>query len=100
MKLKFTERGANRVRMLDNWWHDNRPEAPELFKKELEAAKVELLSNPHLGRPYKKIRGRLFRKYLLEGCGEWLYYRVLEDEELIVVHTIWGSLLGSEPEID
>jgi plasmid stabilization system protein ParE len=100
VKVKFTARGARRARLVNGWWQEHRADAPLLFQEELEEAKRQLLENPHVGRPYKRIEGRLFRQLLLERSQQWVYYRVLEEEELIVIHSIWGSQRGTEPKLD
>lgn len=100
MKIVFTVRGSRRALVVDTWWRENRLDNPELFQSELEYAKRRLLENPHVGRPYKKIRGKLFRQLLLRRCQQWVFYRVLEDEELVVIHSVWGTQRGKEPQLD
>lgn len=97
MKIRFTIKADRRVNLVDRWWRENRPDSPELFKQELARAQEQLLTNPHSGSPHLRVRGYLFRRVLMPHTRQWLYYRVIEGRQVIVVHTVWGAQRGRNP---
>lgn len=99
MKIRYTPLGKQRLRIVDNWWCENRPDAPDLFIEEVEEALELLKSNPKLGRFYRVIDGMEIKEYLLERSKQWLYFSADEEQGLIIVHTVWGTQRGSPPQI-
>jgi hypothetical protein len=98
VSIFFTPRARTRVREISAWWRANRPEAPNLFDEELEAAQLHIVTEAHLSSPWRVVRGMLIRRVLLEKTRQWLYYSVESDSQ-IIVHTVWGAQRGSEPEL-
>lgn len=98
MNIFFTPRARARVRGIDAWWREHRPEAPNLFDEELEAAQLHIATESHLSSPWRVVGGMLIRRVLLEKTRQWLYYSV-EGDDQIIVHTVWGAQRGSEPEL-
>jgi hypothetical protein len=45
-RFRFTDEGRARARFVDDWWRANRPDAPDLFVDELEAAIARMLVAP------------------------------------------------------
>lgn len=99
MKLRFTAQAERRAGLVDRWWRQNRPEAPDLFKPELGEVQQHVLANPHAGTPHLRVRDRLFRRVLLPRTRQWMYYRVVDEQELIVIHAVWGAQRGRDPKL-
>src|SRR5205823_5670438 len=76
VNIFFTPRARARIREVDAWWRAHRPEAPNLFEEELEAAQLHIASESHLSSPWRVVRGMLIRRVLLETTRQWLYYSV------------------------
>jgi plasmid stabilization system protein ParE len=99
VKIRFTVRADQRVQIVDRWWRKHRREAPDLFKEELAAAQLQLVTSPYSGTPHLRVRGRLFRRLLLPKTRQWLYYRVIEKSEVITIYTVWGAQRGRDPKL-
>ena len=97
MKLKITKRAMERAKIVGAWWRANRPEALTVFADELEWAKREMLSRPHLAPRYESASGNVFRRLLLSTSEQYVYYSVHEDLDLIIVHTVWGCSSWPRP---
>lgn len=84
------------ARIIDSWWRENRPSAPELFVSELSSALSTLASAPKAGTPYPhELPG--VRRLLLRSTRYHVYY-CAKDEDVMVV-AIWSSVRGSGPDL-
>ncbi len=80
------------------WWRENRPLAPDLFDRELEAAKGRIEQQPE-GRRLRDGRGRVIRRVLLPKTEGHVYYSVDHATESVVVHIVWGARKGRGPKL-
>jgi hypothetical protein len=84
---------------MTKWWRANRPLAPDLFERELEAAKRQLEHHPELPPVYETVRGRVMRRVLMPKTERHVYYSVDEAIQSVVVHVIWGARKGRGPKL-
>ena len=98
MKIKVTRRAEKRIEIVDRYWRQNRLEAPDLLKQELVAAEARLSEDPNAGKACV-INGKKYRRLLLPRTEQWLYYKVRQKQDLIVVQTLWGARRGREPKL-
>ena len=99
MKVVLTPRARRRAKAVSAWWQANRATAPDLFERELSAARQILALEPRVGRFYATIGGETIRRILLPRTEQHVYYAVDEQTERVVVHTIWGARRGRGPEL-
>lgn len=77
------------------WWIANRPMAPDLFDRELDAA-VAILGEAPASLPlYHRDSGVDVRRVLLRGSRYALYFCIEPDHVLIVA--VWHTARGSGP---
>lgn len=95
MNLKLTKRAQHRVKLVDAWWREHRPEAPTRFVEELDWAKREMLSRPNLAPRHVTASGKACRRLLLPTTEQHVYYTVHPDADLIIVHTVWGLAVAA-----
>ena len=99
MRIKLTLRARRRIQLVEAWWRENRPGAPDLFREELAWARQKLLSTPHLAPRYQMESGKVFRRLLLPATEQHVYYVVDDAADLIVVYTVWGARRGRTPNL-
>ena len=99
MKVRFTPRSRRAALAMAKWWRANRPLAPDLFDRELEAAKWRLEQQPELPPVYDTVRGRVIRRVLLPKTEGHVYYSFDQATESVVVHIIWGARKGRGPKL-
>ena len=99
MRVVLTPRARARAKAVAGWWRANRTTAPDLFERELEAAKNRLALEPRAGRFYARIGDSLIRRVLLPRTEQHVYYEVDEKAEMVLVHTIWGARRGRGPDL-
>lgn len=79
MRIEISVGAERHLRAIDDWWHANRPSAPELFLQELAAALDALVSMPLAGQ-LVRIRGAAgVRRVLLRSTRQHIYYEVRKD---------------------
>jgi len=66
--LDVGRRAARQIREASDWWYENRPAAPDLFKTELGRAFELITSRPLLGAPSAGVRTKDVRRVFL-GSG-------------------------------
>jgi len=52
VRVVVAEVAEAHVRAIDDWWRENRPSAPSLFREELASAFEILAALPFAGQPY------------------------------------------------
>ena len=98
MKLRFSPRAHKRIKTIATWWwRENRPLAPPLFADELRDAVERLKNQPKCGTEYERVAGTLIRRVLLPKSAQHIYYAVDEENDVIVIHTVWGARRGRAP---
>ena len=69
------------------WWSHNRPAAPGLLARELEAVLRVIAHVPQVGRRTRSAQFRRVRRLLLRGSGYYIYYQV--DDILRVIRIVY-----------
>lgn len=77
------------------WWLSNRPAAPDLFDRELDAALVVIGKAPGAFPVYRREREDDVRRALLPKSRYAVYFLVEANNVLIVA--IWHTARGSGP---
>lgn len=85
------------ARLVDAWWRENRPQAPQLFEEELSHALAMLAGASKIGHPYPHPRRRGVRRLLLRSTRYHVYYRA--EEGMVIVLSIWSALRGMGPDL-
>jgi len=99
MKLTVfvTPRAEVQIREIQEWWWENRREAPELFTEEFEGALDLLETSPDIGQPYRGTKVRGVRRLLLTGSRNHVYYVHDPDRSKVVIIAVWGAVRGKRP---
>lgn len=82
---------------IDLWWRTNREKAPGLFEEELAVAFETISATPRAGRRYPSPLHPDARRLVLRATRFHLYY--VEDENKIVLLSIWGAIRGAGPDL-
>jgi hypothetical protein len=81
-------------------WRENRPEAPDLFYREVADAVTRLESAAAtIGAPYITASGRRMRRLLLAETEQHVYFSIDSARSEVIVHTIWGARRGRGPRL-
>jgi len=99
-RLAIAPRARRQIHVIDDWWRENRPAAPDLFSRELEAALDRLRIMPTLGTRHQPVEGAATRKLLLPGSRYHVYYDVDEAGLEVQVVAVWHTARGSGPPLD
>ncbi len=92
MKLVFLPEAAERITAVDAWWRAHRPEAADLFGREIDETLARLAATPlPLGTVHRVVRGIEIRRVLSSKTRQFLYYAVHPDDDAIVLHSVWGA---------
>jgi plasmid stabilization system protein ParE len=97
VRLRTTVTADEQARNADTWWRDNRREAPNLFREELEKARELLAVSPRLGVPYAHRTMVGVRRLVLPRTRYHLYYTFDPVENEILVLAVWSTLRGAPP---
>jgi plasmid stabilization system protein ParE len=91
MKLRLAARALAEAKRIKTWWRENRPDAPDLFEQELDAALERISARPSsVGTLYEQgDLGAPVRRVLLRKTQNHVYFAVEGDE--IVVVSVWGA---------
>jgi plasmid stabilization system protein ParE len=84
VNIRISERAASQIERSEDWWREQRPDARELFREELQAVLGQLEQMPHLGQIYQGGR-RVVRRILMPRTRNHVYYQVIGDDEVQVV---------------
>jgi plasmid stabilization system protein ParE len=99
VKVRATARAKQEIARVARWWKQHRPEAPELFLDELEAAERHLSTAPETGQRYGYRQDRLIRRWLLERSALHVYFSIDNEAETVVIHSVWGARRGRGPKL-
>jgi hypothetical protein len=96
VRLRTTLTADEQARNADAWWRDNRREAPNLFREELEKVGELLAVSPRLGVPYAHRTMAGVRRLVLPRTRYHLDYTFdpVENEILLAV---WSTLRSAPP---
>ncbi len=97
--IHITEIAALQIRDAADWWHANRPAAPDLLGDELEAAFRLLTFQPLAGTEVHDSPKPGIRRVLLRKSQYQLYYLIDTRLGAVVILAFWSSRRHSLPEI-
>ena len=94
--LRVTRKAERQIRQAADWWHENRPIAPNLLHVELTRGFELITSQPNLGTliPDPDLDG--IRRLHLAKIRYHLYYRVIGDQAVEVL-AFWHTSRGNAP---
>lgn len=99
MKRRLVRISTDAETQLDairSWWLANRPAAPDLFDRELDAAISALRSAAHAFPVYRSESDAEIRRALLPRSRYAIYFAI-EPEDVVLVVAIWHTARGSSP---
>jgi len=96
-RVAFSKSAAEQAVAIDDWWREHRPAAPDLFRRELEAA-VDLLGrSPLIGPLYAASPVPGVRRMLIGRSRHHVYWEVNADSRTLTITAVWHSGRGSGP---
>jgi plasmid stabilization system protein ParE len=87
------------ARRIDEWWRENRPNVPDLFARELDAAFIRIASVPMAVVVFREIMGRRIHRLLMPRTSYHVFFEVHQHEKRVHVLAIWHSARGRAPRI-
>jgi len=90
-RLVIAPRARLQIHAIDGWWRENRPAAPDLFNRELDAALDRLRLMPTLGTRHQPAEGGATRKLLLPRSRYHVYYDLDEPRRELQVVAVWHA---------
>jgi plasmid stabilization system protein ParE len=94
IRIQTTADVRRQVKDAAAWWRENRPEAPELFWRELSGALDLLRTAPLAGATYN---ARGVRRVLMPQTRYQVFYRYEASSGRLSVMAVWSSLRGKGP---
>lgn len=98
MRIVSTRRAERSVEREDTWWRQHRDDA-DLLLKEFEQAVKMLAHAPHIGRRALDAELDGVRVVVLQKTERLLYYRVLDEEDVVELLERWGARRRSRPRL-
>lgn len=99
MKVVFTARADRSIEKADAWWRGHREKNPALFTVELIEAIRMLHIAPHIGKRALDVELQGVRFVVLQKTEKLLYYRLLEEEDVVELLLVWGARKGHPPKL-
>lgn len=102
LSVEFTPRAATQTEAANLWWRNNRPQAPEALREELEQAVHLIALQPEIGATARNIKLAGVRRVLLSRVRYHLYYRVVVvggAPQSIEVLALWHTSRGGSPPV-
>lgn len=97
-EVRLSPEALTEAEVIDRWWRENRPSAPDLFRDELAAALERLSVVPGAGAPYQRSSIAELRRVFLPRTRYHVYYVVDDAVAVVRVHAVWHSARGQRPE--
>jgi plasmid stabilization system protein ParE len=91
MKLVFTPEAEQQASTMDDWWRGHRPDARDLFARELAQARDLIAATPGIGVTFTSRNGKTARRVLMPKTRNHVYFEVDEGRGLIIVLAVWGA---------
>jgi plasmid stabilization system protein ParE len=95
LAVTTTPEADAQIRIIDDWWRENRSSAPDLFIDELTSSFDVIGHTPQVGRPYRQSPVPGTRRILLKRTRYHVYYAP-HDRDVRVLG-IWHAQRGSGP---
>jgi len=90
VKIVLLDEAQERFKAEDRWWREHR-DANELFVTEFDEVLRQIASMPGIGQRYRRARGKLIQRALMQKTRCHVYYFHDHERELIEIHSIWGA---------
>ena len=97
VRIVVAPEAEEQVRTIDAWWRKERLASPDLFCEELSAAFALLGGAPQAGRRYPHPIVPEIRRILLRSSRYHVYYKVHEDD--VIILAVWSAVRGTGPEL-
>jgi plasmid stabilization system protein ParE len=97
LPVTTTPEADAQIRIIDDWWRENRPASPDLFLDELSVAFEVIGQAPLIGRPYRPSPVPGTRRVLLKRTRYHVYY-VANDRQVLVL-ALWHGQRGVGPSL-
>jgi plasmid stabilization system protein ParE len=97
VRVVVSDLAERQIQIVDDWWREHRPAAPELFSEELAAIFEVLAALPFAGQGYDHPALDDMRRILLRATRYHVYYRVRDDA--VIVLAVWSAVRGTGPDL-
>jgi plasmid stabilization system protein ParE len=87
------------AQQIDEWWRENRPKAPDLFARELEAAFARVAATPMIVAVFREAKGRTIRRLLMPRTSYHVFFEVNERHHKVHVLAVWHAARGRGPRL-
>lgn len=84
---------------MDAWWREHRPEARDLFARELVEVLARIASAPAVAVEYTTRNERRARRALMPKTKNHVYFVVDSARDLVTILAVWGAPRGKGPAI-
>ncbi|MGH9141565.1 MAG: type II toxin-antitoxin system RelE/ParE family toxin [Vicinamibacterales bacterium] len=84
-RLIVEPRAEREIAVASKWWHSNRQKAPSAFDDDVAAAIDEVRLEPGLGVSIAGTKRPKVRRVTLQRVRYYIYYRVDEEDSLVVL---------------
>ena len=97
MRILVTPEAEHQIVMIQAWWREHRPVAPNLFAEELASGLDLIARMPRAGRRLRHRAVPGLRRLLLRSCRYHVYYAPANDT--LFVLAVWNAHRGSGPDL-
>jgi len=98
-RVGFSRTADAQIEMIEVWWRENRPAAPDMFSRELEAAVRLLEISPQIGKAYPEAPVPDVRRLLIGRSRYHIYWEIDADSDAVTVLAVWHARRGSGPRL-
>ena len=98
-RVGFSRTADAHVESIESWWRENRPAAPDMFSRELEAAVSLLENSPLIGKAYPQAPVPEVRRLLIGRSRYHLYWEVDVTTRSVTILAVWYAGRGSGPRL-
>ena len=98
-RVGFSRLADAQVETIESWWRENRPAAPEMFRRELEGAIRLLETSPLIGKPYVQAPVPEVRRLLIGQSRYHLYWEVDLVSDAVTILAVWHARRGNGPRL-
>ena len=96
-RVGFSRAADAQVETIESWWRENRPAAPNMFRRELEAAVRLLETSPLIGKAYLQAPVPDVRRLLIGRSRYHVYWEVDVATQAVTIIAVWYAGRGSGP---
>jgi len=96
--VEIAPRAVGELRRVVTWWQEH-SRRPELIDLELSDAIEALSIFPEVGAPYPSAKRPGVRRRLMSATQVYVYYRIIEPEQLVRILAFWHTARGNGPRL-